>query len=106
MAQIEFETKALEVDTAEIARRIAAAGGEHVADRLMRRFVYDIRPGEPGRWMRLRDTGGEVTLCVKEISADTVDGTRRPDEREHHGRVRPLRHRPGPHPGTAVHHLT
>jgi adenylate cyclase class 2 len=76
MAQIEFETKALEVDTAEIARRIAAAGGEHVADRLMRRFVYDIRPGEPGRWMRLRDTGGEVTLCVKEISADTVDGTR------------------------------
>ncbi|SHL59377.1 CYTH domain-containing protein [Actinacidiphila paucisporea] len=76
MAQVEFEMRALEVDTADIARRIAAAGGEHVADRLMRRFVYDIRPGEQGRWMRLRDTGSEVTLCVKEISDDAVDGTR------------------------------
>jgi len=76
MAQIEFEAKALEIDCTDIALRIAAAGGSHVADRTMRRFVYDIRPGEQGRWIRLRDTGSEVTLCVKEISGDAVDGTR------------------------------
>jgi adenylate cyclase class 2 len=76
MAQTEFEAKVLEIDSAEIALRIAEAGGSHVADRMMRRFVYDIRPGEQGRWIRLRDTGSEVTLCVKEIASDSVDGTR------------------------------
>ncbi|WP_037911535.1 class IV adenylate cyclase [Actinacidiphila yeochonensis] len=75
MPQIEFEAKALEVDPADTALRIAAVGGEHVADRVMRRYVYDIRPGETGRWIRLRDTGSEVTLCVKEISGTGVDGT-------------------------------
>jgi adenylate cyclase class 2 len=42
----------------------------------MRRFVYDIRAGDQGRWMRLRDTGSDVTLCVKEIVGDSIDGTR------------------------------
>jgi adenylate cyclase class 2 len=76
MAQIEFEAKALGIDCAEMALRIARVGGLHVADRRMRRFVYDVRPGERGRWIRLRDTGSEVTLCVKEIFDDTVEGTR------------------------------
>ncbi|MFE9679713.1 class IV adenylate cyclase [Streptomyces sp. NPDC006259] len=75
-AQTEYETKALDIDPAEMARRIAAAGGTHVADRVMRRYVYDIAPGDPHRWIRLRDTGSEVTLCVKEITSDAVDGTR------------------------------
>lgn len=42
----------------------------------MRRYVYDAVPPVPGRWVRLRDTGDGVTLCVKEISTDAVDGTR------------------------------
>jgi adenylate cyclase, class 2 len=72
----EFEAKALGVDPEEMAERIKEAGGTHVAERLMRRYVYDIRPGEAGRWIRLRDTGSEVTLCVKEITSDAIDGTR------------------------------
>lgn len=74
--QTEFEAKALDIDPATITQHIEAAGGEHVADRTMRRYVYDIEPGTPGRWIRLRDTGSEVTLCVKEITSDAVDGTR------------------------------
>lgn len=74
--QTEFEAKALDIDPAELAQRIAAAGGTHVSDRVMRRYVYDITPGERSRWIRLRDTGSEVTLCVKEITSDAVDGTR------------------------------
>lgn len=72
----EFETKALEIDPVAMANRIAGAGGRHVADRSMRRYVYDIRPGEKGRWIRLRDTGTQVTLCAKEIASDAIDGTR------------------------------
>jgi adenylate cyclase class 2 len=76
MALVEFEAKVLGIDVADITRRIEEAGGSHVAERKMRRFVYDIRAGDQGRWMRLRDTGSEVTLCVKEIVGDSIDGTR------------------------------
>jgi adenylate cyclase, class 2 len=41
----------------------------------MRRHVYDIVPGDMSRWIRLRDTGIETTLCVKEIRSDAIDGT-------------------------------
>ncbi|MEU8539486.1 CYTH domain-containing protein [Streptomyces sp. NPDC048717] len=77
MADIEYEAKALDIDPEDIARRILAAGGAEAApQRIMRRYVYDTVPASPGRWMRLRDTGDGVTLCVKEITTDAVDGTR------------------------------
>ncbi|GAA0312412.1 hypothetical protein GCM10010302_59090 [Streptomyces polychromogenes] len=75
-AVTEFEVKALEIDPADIADRIKNAGGVHVADRHMRRYVYDTVPVVPGKWVRLRDTGSGATLCVKEITSDRVDGTR------------------------------
>ncbi|MFF8913671.1 class IV adenylate cyclase [Streptomyces sp. NPDC015032] len=77
MTNIEYEVKALGIDPADIARRIFAAGGAEAAPtRIMRRYVYDTVPPVSGRWVRLRDTGDAVTLCVKEISTDAVDGTR------------------------------
>lgn len=76
MAGIEFETKALDVDPAKVARLITEAGGTRTTGtRLMRRYVYDTIPAVPGRWVRLRDTGSDVTLCVKQIITDAVDGT-------------------------------
>ncbi|MEV7541948.1 CYTH domain-containing protein [Streptomyces sp. NPDC089915] len=72
----EFEVKALEIDPADIAARIAKAGGTHITDRHMRRYVYDTIPPVPGKWVRLRDTGTAITLCVKEITSEQVDGTR------------------------------
>lgn len=41
----------------------------------MRRYVYDIVPGDRSRWIRLRDSGRGVTLVVKQIVGDGVDGT-------------------------------
>ncbi|AXG80172.1 class IV adenylate cyclase [Streptomyces paludis] len=76
MSVVEYEAKLLNVDPLAMAARIADAGGRHLADRLMRRHVYDTQPPEPGRWIRLRDTGDEVTLCVKEVTSDAIDGTR------------------------------
>jgi adenylate cyclase class 2 len=75
-ATTEFEAKALQINPHEIAERIADAGGVHVADRMMRRYVYDVRPSVARKWIRLRDTGQETTLCVKEIVSDAVDGVR------------------------------
>lgn len=40
------------------------------------RYVYDITPGDDSKWIRLRDTGEQVTLTVKEIADDGISGTR------------------------------
>ncbi|MCW2917922.1 MAG: adenylate cyclase [Actinomycetia bacterium] len=52
------------------------AGGEKQGEKFMRRYVYDLDSADQSRWIRLRDTGTQVTLAVKEIEADTIDGTR------------------------------
>ena len=72
---VEFEGKVLDVDPAETAAAILAAGGRHRGEMLLRRYVYDIVPGDTTRWIRLRDNGSVATLAVKEIAHDGVDGT-------------------------------
>ncbi|WP_329003188.1 CYTH domain-containing protein [Kribbella sp. NBC_00709] len=72
---IEYEAKVLDIDAEGVAAEILALGGRRVADRAMRRFVYDVAAGDGTRWIRLRDTGTEVTLTVKEIAHDGIDGT-------------------------------
>lgn len=72
---VEFEAKVLGVEPVEMAGRIVAAGGRLVGDAWMRRYVYDIVPGDRSRWIRLRDSGSEITLTVKEIAHDGIDGT-------------------------------
>lgn len=73
---IEYEAKVLDIDPDAVKGRILAAGARQIAaGRLMRRYVYDIVPGDMSRWVRLRDTGTETTLCAKEIRSDAIDGT-------------------------------
>jgi adenylate cyclase class 2 len=72
---IEFEAKVLEVKPDDLADRIIELGGHRAGYALMRRFVYDIREGDETKWIRLRDTGTVVTLAVKEIEHDGIDGT-------------------------------
>ncbi|MFF0345883.1 class IV adenylate cyclase [Kribbella sp. NPDC004875] len=72
---VEFEAKVLGIDLNTVAGKILGLGGRQVADGVSRRYVYDIATGDGSRWIRLRDTGGEVTLTVKEIAHDGIDGT-------------------------------
>ena len=73
---IEHEAKVLDINPDDVKNRILAVGGKQAAEaRLMRRYVYDIVPGDMNRWIRLRDSGTETTLCVKEIRSDAIDGT-------------------------------
>lgn len=73
---IEFEAKILDIDPAAFARMVLAAGGERLGEALQRRYVYDLAAGDESRWIRLRDTGSQITLTVKEILHDGIDGTR------------------------------
>ncbi len=72
---IEHEAKILDVDPETTEQLILDKGGQKIAERFMRRHVYDIVPGDQSKWIRLRDTGSEITLTVKQISSDAIDGT-------------------------------
>lgn len=73
---IEWEAKILDVDPLLMANAIIAKGGRQLGTTvLLRRYVYDIAPGDSARWIRLRDTGSKFTLAVKEVSHDGIDGT-------------------------------
>ncbi|MFJ7907610.1 class IV adenylate cyclase [Kitasatospora sp. NPDC096204] len=73
MTVTEFEAKVLGIEPEAMRALLTGAGAEHLGDRFQRRYVYDI-PGRTGAWVRLRDTGTDVTLCVKEIHSDAIDG--------------------------------
>ncbi|WP_433256398.1 class IV adenylate cyclase [Streptosporangium sp. CA-135522] len=72
----EYEAKVLDIDPDRVTDLITSLGGRRTSSaRLMRRYVYDIVSGDAGRWARLRDTGTEITLAVKEIAGDGIDET-------------------------------
>lgn len=72
---IEHEAKILDIDPDTTERLILDAGGQKLGEKFMRRYVYDIVPGDQSKWIRLRDAGDETTLTVKEITSDAIDGT-------------------------------
>jgi adenylate cyclase class 2 len=72
---IEHEAKILDIDPDTIEQHIVDTGGRKLGERFMRRYVYDITPGDESKWIRLRDNGKGTTLAVKEITSDAIDGT-------------------------------
>ncbi len=76
MSVIEYEAKVLDIDSERVARLILDKGGVDLGEVLQRRYVYDIEPRDESWWVRLRDTGSQVTLTVKEIDSDAIGGTR------------------------------
>jgi adenylate cyclase class 2 len=72
---IEHEAKILDINPDATERLILDKGGQKLGERFMRRYVYDITPGDQSKWIRLRDTGDEITLTVKQITSDAIDGT-------------------------------
>ncbi|MEU1545329.1 CYTH domain-containing protein [Nocardia sp. NPDC005745] len=72
---IEHEAKILDIDPGAVERLIVDKGGRKLGERFMRRYVYDITPGDRSKWIRLRDNGNGVTLAVKQITSDAIDGT-------------------------------
>jgi len=74
--QIEFELKVLDVDASLVREKLKNLGAEFVENKDSRRYVYDFNPANPNSWVRLREMGGELTLTIKEIEHDGIDGTK------------------------------
>jgi len=72
----EYEARILEINKEEFIKKLENLGATKVADYIQKRYIYDFNPAIKGKWIRLRDTGKETTLTIKEIKEDTIDGTK------------------------------
>lgn len=72
---IEYEVRLLEVDVDKFIKGLKQVGAEFQWDRLQKRYVYDFKPKEDGKWIRLRTNGEETTLTIKNVTSTKIDGT-------------------------------
>lgn len=63
----EIEERVLEINTQEIIKKLESLGARKVGDWYQKRYVYDFKPKRENEWIRLRDTGEEVTLSVEDV---------------------------------------
>jgi adenylate cyclase class 2 len=74
--ETEFEVKILDIDVDEAKKKLKAVKAKKVVERNMRRYIYELERGNLKKWLRLRDEGDKVTLTIKEVHSDEIDGTR------------------------------
>ncbi len=71
----EYEVTILEIDE-YFENRLIELGAKLVSDSMQKRYVYDVMPANPNKWIRLRTNGDKTTLTVKEIkNRDEIGGT-------------------------------
>ncbi len=73
--ETEFEVRILDIDVEQIKNKLEEVGAKKHLERSMRRYVYDINDNKD-TWIRLRDNGQTITLTIKEIHHDGIDGTK------------------------------
>lgn len=71
----ELEVKILDINVSNILKKLQEIWAKKIVDRNMRRYVYDI-PERANSWVRLRDDWTKITLTIKEIVSDYIDGTK------------------------------
>lgn len=71
----EYEIKILDVDHDKMIKKLESLGAILVGEFEQRRYTYDFKPIEAHRWIRLRTNGKKTTLTIKDIKAESIDGT-------------------------------
>ncbi len=70
----EIEIKILDINVDAIKSKLSELGAEKIAERNMRRFVYDCN--KERSFVRLRDDGEKNTLTFKERKTYEIDSTK------------------------------
>ena len=73
---VEYEARVLEVDKEKLEDKLVSLGAKKVADFNYRRRVYDFKPKNNHKWIRLRTDGTDTTLTIKEYVDNSIDGTK------------------------------
>lgn len=72
----EYEIRILEINKGEMVKKLEKLGATKTGEFEQKRYVYDLRPIEKGKWIRLRTNGKVTTLAYKDIVSNTIDGTK------------------------------
>ena len=72
----ENEVRVLDIDVDQFVSLLKERGATYVDTYFQRRYVYDLKPKQVGKWLRLRTNGKETTLTIKHIESDKIDGTK------------------------------
>lgn len=72
----EYEIRILEIDKEEIIGKLEKLGAKKIGEFNQKRYVYNLKPAEEGKWIRLRTNGKITTLTYKDIVSNTIDGTK------------------------------
>lgn len=72
----EYEIRVLEINQDEMIKKLEKMGATKKGEYDQKRYVYDIKPVQNGKWIRLRTDGKKTTLAYKDIVSDTIDGTK------------------------------
>lgn len=72
----EYEIRILEINQAEIINKLEKLGATKIGEFKQKRYVYDLKPIQNGKWIRLRTNGISTTLTYKDIVSNTIDGTK------------------------------
>ena len=66
----------MEIDKESIIKLLEDLGAIKKGEYNQKRYVYDLKPAQKGKWIRLRTNGNETTLTYKDVESNTVDGTK------------------------------
>jgi len=72
----EYEIRVLEINKEEIINKLESLGAVKKGAFEQKRYVYDLKPAENGKWIRLRTNGKTTTLTYKDVVSNTIDGTK------------------------------
>ena len=72
----EYEIRVLEINKEEMVNKLEKLGAIMKGNFNQKRYVYDLKPAENGKWIRLRTNGKVTTLTYKDIVSNTLDGTK------------------------------
>ena len=72
----ERELTILDIDVEDFIKTLENLGAQKQGEFLQRRYVFDVKPVNPNKWIRLRTNGKKTTLTIKEIKdRNSIEGT-------------------------------
>lgn len=72
----EIEVRLLDIDKEDLISKLEKNNAEFIGDWLQIRYVYDFKPKQDNKWIRLRTNGITNTLTIKEVKDKSVEGTK------------------------------
>ena len=70
----EIELRVYDIDKKELIKKLESLNAKYVNTYNQKRYVYDFKPKDENRWIRLRTDGFVTTLTIKEQTDLKING--------------------------------